>query len=80
MAWVMARIGLGKCPLPATAVAAGAEADPLGGVVHIGPARIILPFESGQMNQYILWGWFAGQREIWSWVASFPLPWIHLLL
>ena len=41
------------------AVPAGAEADPLGGVVHIGPARIILPFESGQINQYILWGWFA---------------------
>ena len=35
------------------AVPAGAEADQLGGVSHIGPARVILPFEPGQIHQHV---------------------------
>src|SRR5215831_21078818 len=43
-------VGFGKGAVQRrTAVPAGAEADPLGGVFHLGPARIILLFESGQV-------------------------------
>ena len=38
------------------AVPAGTEADPLSRVIHIGLARVILLFESGQVHQDVLWG------------------------
>src|SRR5215510_14651653 len=43
------------------AVPAGTEADPLGRVLHIGLARIILAFELGQVHQDVLWSWFPGE-------------------
>ena len=40
-------------------VAAGAEADQLVGVAHVGPAGIILVFEPGQVDQHLFGGWLT---------------------
>ena len=57
-------VGFGKRAVQGrTAVSAGPEADSLGGVCHIGLARIILPFKSGQVHQDVLWSWFASEGD-----------------
>ena len=60
MACVMARIWASvndrarRTPVPA-----GAEDHPLSGVIHVGPARIVLAFELGQVHQHFLGGRLA---------------------
>ena len=40
---------------------AGPEADPLFGIVEIGPAFEIFAFEAGQIDQHLLWRRLAGK-------------------
>jgi len=42
-------------------VPAGPEADLLGGIVRIRPALEIVPFQQGEIDQYLLRGRLAGQ-------------------
>ena len=44
-----------------SAVPAGPEADLLGGIVRIRPALEIVPFQQGEIDQYLLRGRLAGQ-------------------
>ena len=48
-----------RAPVPA-----GAEADQLVRIFHVGAALVVLPFELGQIDQHLLWGRFAGEGEI----------------
>jgi hypothetical protein len=43
-------------------MSARAKADPLGGIIRIGQAFEILPFEPGQVDQHLLRRRLAGER------------------
>ena len=43
-------------------MSAGAEADQLVRISHVGAALVVLPFELGQIDQHLLWSRFAGER------------------
>jgi hypothetical protein len=40
---------------------AGAEADPLAGIIEIGPTLEIVAFEAGRIDQHFLWRRLARQ-------------------
>src|SRR5439155_11429184 len=51
-----------RAPERRAAMAAGAKADDLRGVVHLRPALVVFPLEPDQINQHGRRRWLASQR------------------